>query len=583
MNRPFLTLALMATSATWTVWAGAQVLSHPPKSANRDPVEEKIRRPQSMGSPYVPPDSWIYPLFDRLMALGYVQSEATGIRPWTRLECARLLKEAVDLIESDDATLQVHAIYRELASEFTHETSLLEGAANREARLDSVYIRNSGISGTPLRDGFHFGRTLVNDFGRPFGAGLNVAGGVAAHAQAGPFIIYVRGEYQHAPMAPADPFAVRGATARADSIVRPDGLPVPVSPALASPEVNRFHCLDSYAGVAFAGWQVTVGKQSLWWGPSASGPMMFSDNAEPMPMVRLSRTTPMRMPQPFAFMGPVRSEIIFGRLGGHHFVNVEGQGVTGSWYRTLPRQPSMQAVKLSFKPTANLEFGFSRTVIFGGPGFPLNFGSISRALFSYGNTFGASDPGDRRAGFDFSYRVPGLRNWLTIYNDSLAEDQPSPIAYPVNSAMNPGLYLPQLPKLPKLDFRAEAAYTDLPGFKRVGFYYWNLRYVDGYTNQGNFLGNWVGREGRAVHLSSTYWFSPRNTLQVQYRGLTVNREFLQGGSQRDFTIRVNALLRRVVGLSAAMQYERWNFPLLATSSKSNLASTVELTFWPEGK
>ena len=69
----------------------------------------------------------------------------------------------------------------------------------------------------------------------------------------------------------------------------------------------------------------------------------------------------------------------------------------------------------------------SRTGIFGGPNFPVTFRRVGKALFSTGNVFGPSDPGDRRAGFDFSYRVPGLRKWLIIYNDSLAEDEMSPI------------------------------------------------------------------------------------------------------------------------------------------------------------
>src|SRR6266436_5584315 len=46
---------------------------------------------KDMGSPYVPMDSWVYPAFDRLAALGYVNSGIFGMRPWTRLECLRLV------------------------------------------------------------------------------------------------------------------------------------------------------------------------------------------------------------------------------------------------------------------------------------------------------------------------------------------------------------------------------------------------------------------------------------------------------------------------------------------------------------
>jgi hypothetical protein len=32
-----------------------------------------------------------------------------------------------------------------------------------------------------------------------------------------------------------------------------------------------------------------------------------------------------------------------------------------------------------------------------------------------------NDPGKRTGGFDFNYRVPFVRNWLSIYADSLSD------------------------------------------------------------------------------------------------------------------------------------------------------------------
>ena len=50
--------------------------------------------PAYMGTTYIPLDSWIYPAFDRLAALGYLPSEILAIRPWPRLAGARLVLEA---------------------------------------------------------------------------------------------------------------------------------------------------------------------------------------------------------------------------------------------------------------------------------------------------------------------------------------------------------------------------------------------------------------------------------------------------------------------------------------------------------
>ena len=61
----------------------------------------------------------------------------------------------------------------ELEREFRPE---IEGAAEGDSgafRLESVYSRTGYISGTPLRDGFHFAQTQINDFGRPYGEGWN--------------------------------------------------------------------------------------------------------------------------------------------------------------------------------------------------------------------------------------------------------------------------------------------------------------------------------------------------------------------------------------------------------------------------
>jgi len=55
-----------------------------------------------------------------------------------------------------------------------------------------------------------------------------------------------------------------------------------------------------------------------------------------------------------------------------------------------------------------------------------------------------------------------VRNWLTIFMDSLSPDDPSPIAGPRRAAVNPGFYMPRIPGVPKMDLRFEAVYTNTP-------------------------------------------------------------------------------------------------------------------------
>ena len=56
-----------------------------------------------MGSSYVPLDSWMYDALDRLAAMGYTKGGSGAMRPWTRLECARLLAEAHKATGNEDS------------------------------------------------------------------------------------------------------------------------------------------------------------------------------------------------------------------------------------------------------------------------------------------------------------------------------------------------------------------------------------------------------------------------------------------------------------------------------------------------
>jgi len=103
-------------------------------------------------------------------------------------------------------------------------------------------------------------------------------------------------------------------------------------------------------------------------------------------------------------------------------------------------------------------------VILWGVGHPITFHSFLENLVSISSHYGdqgAHDPGDRKAGFDFKYRIPGLRNWLTLYSDSYSDDDPSPLAAPRRAAISPGIYLTRVPGVDRLSLRVEAASTSV--------------------------------------------------------------------------------------------------------------------------
>jgi len=518
--------------------------------------------PSAMGSPYVPLDSWIYPLLDRLAALGLYDDAILGIKPWTRMECARLVSEAGDRLQDGVSVADASSLYNALLLEFSSELSLLGGGANASAHLESFYARATEISGPPLTDGFHFGQTIVNDFGRPFERGFNSVDGFSGWSTAGRWVVYARGEYQHSPVAPAIAPQVASAIATMDS--NPVFAPSPV------PARNQTRLLDAYVGLNLANWQVSYGQESQWWSPNTSGPLLFSDNAHPVRMFHIDRVSPVHLHGFMHLLGPMHWDLYFGKLQGHQ----------------ISPDPYFHGEKVSFKPTKNLEFGFSRTVILGGAGLPLTLNRLIHSYFSVTspkNETPATDPGKRTGGFDFSYRVPLLRDWLTIYTDSLADDDPSPLAAPRRAGINPGIYLSHFPGLSKLDLRVEAPLTNTVALKTPGKYiYWDGTYHDLYTNRGFLMGNWVGRDGAGIQATSRYWLSPRNAIQFGYRHAKVDPKFVPGGGTlNDASVRVDYWIHREWSTSASAQYEQWKFPLLASSLQKNVTSSVQLTFWPQ--
>ena len=533
------------------------------------PSEPRVRDPRNMSSPYVAPDSWVYPLFDRLAALGEIKTAYLGVRPWTRMECARLIEEAADQMgaEGENQESEAGKIYRELKQEFRSELGRLNGAANVGLSLDSIYAGGLEIAGPPLTDGYHFAQSITNDYGRPYGQGFNAIAGVSGHAVLGPLSFALDAEYQHAPAISPYSGVVAQAIANADATLPFAG---------GRQRINRIDILDSTVAFQFHDFQISAGKQSEWWSSVRSGPLLLGDNAEPILALKLDNVSPYHVPLLSHFLGDARSEYFLGRLDGHVF-EFNGTHLVGPG--NVHPQPFLQGFKLSFKPSQNLEFGFGFTAMFAGPGLPFTMHNFLRTFYAHTANW-QTNPGKRITGFDFTYRVPGVRNWLTLYHDSLAVDEYTPIASS-RPSLNFGLYMPQLPKLPSLDFRSELLGTPHTREFVPGFVYFDLRrFRDGYTNDGNLLASWIGRAGRGGQGWIGYWFSPRSRLELGYRYQKVDRDFLEGGHLDDFSFDQQVMLGPHLKLDGLIQYEHWYFPLLSSSGRSDVSARLGLTFFP---
>jgi membrane-associated phospholipid phosphatase len=521
--------------------------------------------PKSFGSPFVPLDSWIYPALERLAAMGFLQTEFEGIKPWTRLECANLYLEVESRVrERAPEFREANKILDGLQTEFAPELHSIEEVSNNRLQMESLYTRSTWISGKPLNDSYHFGQTLINDDGRPYEEGLNDSTGFSSYVLSGRFALYVSGEFQHAPSAPAFTLAQRQIIAYADGN--------PLQPAQPVAEVNRFALEDTYLASNIEGWNLSFGKQSLWWGPDTGSAFLYSDNAAPAYMFQLSRIMPFQLPWIMSYLGPAKIDFFFGRVQGNQF----------------PGRPLTHGAKMSFKPSPDLELGFAITSEFGGIGRAMTPEAILNSFVAFSSSVNYSantNPGKRTGSFDFTYRLPFARNWLSVYSDSLSPDDPSPLAAPRRAAWNPGIYLSHFPLMPWLDLRVEAVSTETaarnPSAIGGRYIYWDLFYHDLYTNQGNIIGSWIGREGKGYQAWSTVHFGPKNFLQFGYRHAEVAGDFIpQGEAINDGSIRLDRWIGKEISVSGFLQYERWNIPVLAATPQTDWTSSLQLTFWP---
>lgn len=549
-------------------------------------VPDEDKPHHAFGSSYIPMDSWIYPAMSRLYALGYADTEFASMRPWTRQSVTHMLDDTEGDIQngdSEEAQQIMLAVRRQLEDEVPATNN---GDRGTVYGTETVYDRAMVITGTPLRDSYHLGQTIVNDYGRPYQNGFNNLLGFSSLAEHGRFSFYVRGEYQHAPSADGYSFALARSLSITDQIPY-TGYNVPQDTIPAGPiaSANPFRLQEATLSFYLAGHEITGGKSDAWLGPAQGGSLAWSNNAEDIYSFRINRVEPLHIPFVSRLLGPLRYDFFYGSLKGH----------------TDPNHPYVHSESFAFKPTTNFEFSFERTVIFGGAGHePVTIHTFLRSFFSISDTTAAEktsalDPGARFSAFTVNYRLPFVRKYATFYVDSFAHDDVTPISAPRRAAIRTGLYLSHFPGMPKLDFRAEGAFTDPRVTRSVGgtFIYDEGIQLQGYTNKGFIFGDWMGREAKGGQAWLTYQLSGNEYVQAEYLNKKNDKDFPgqyqpttntysnNGTTQNQFKIDVvKRFNHNNIELDASFQYERWAAPIYKVGTQSDSVTAVKVTFYP---
>src|ERR1700738_5110778 len=378
-----------------------------------------VCEPATLGSPYITVDSWVYPAVLRLYSLGYIDHVFLGMRPWTRASVAHMLEDAGEQLQDADPgprTDEAQQIYKALQQELEPDLSGPCMHYQGHGRIESVYTVVRGMTGTPLCDSFHLGSTVINDYGRPYEGGINNYSGASGYATAGPFTFYARGEFQGAPSATGYSQTLAGGlfvivgTSYYDSVTQKNTFYLPQTPIPMGPIATTTHgrVLEAYVSAHVLNHEVSFGKQDQWLGPGQGGAFAYSNNAENIYGFEINRVEPLRVPLLSRITGPFRYEFLVGSLHGHDFITNPLYATKPNPVNTItPGAPWVHVEKISFRPTDNLEFGFERTVIWGGKGHaPITLHSFLKSFFSFSAPqsnvkFSRNDPGARFGAFDF--------------------------------------------------------------------------------------------------------------------------------------------------------------------------------------
>ncbi len=568
------------------VLAAAALMSNslPAQTGPMAPSHTEVAENSSswIGSSYIPVDSWIYTAALRLYYLGYLPTAYLGMRPWTRASLAYMLELSQDALQSVYAPPEAVEINARLRKELAPELNYDSKAYLRTA---TVYTRLRQIDGNILNDSFHLGQTIVNDYGRPDEPGFNNLTGFSAEARDGRFSLFVRSEFQEAPSAIGYSASVAAQLAAIDET--PD-VPQTTIPAGIIPSQTISRVVEATASAHIWGHEVSFGKSDQWLGPAKGASMAWSNNAENIYSFQINRVEPLYIPGLSRIFGLFRYDFMIGNLQGHQF----------------PLDPWIHMEKVSMKVTPDIEIGFMRDVIWGGKGqkcavpptpdaivptcnVPINLRTFLRSFFSVtapppSIKFSPLNPGARFSTFDFTWRTPWDNHLITLYLDSFAHDNVFPISNLGRSGLRPGFYIARLPGLPRVDLRAEGVTTNVhdPESNNGRLLMWESVDVQGYTNNGYILGDWIGREATGGEAWVTWHNRPDQLIQFHYRQAKVADDFVpRGTTQNNLSLDFMLRPKRNLELKASLQGEMWKAPLIATGRQHDVVSTIQLTYF----
>jgi len=441
----------------------------------------------ALSSSNIPLDSPVYPYLEKLSGYGLVSGDIRGIRPYSKSEAVRLLKEAEARLDGGDyPSLAVEMVDR--LRELLPRERALHGDQGKAPAFDfnpaaSARLRYVHLDGAP-RSYFRAVHDPGDDGVFGIGSGLRPANSYPAPVQqrgseGTPLFENNNGVVYRS----GSNLDLRG-SAEAYFGAKASLLVEPVLLWSRQNDEARLRLNRGYLKFGGEGLELEVGRDENWLGPGHRGAVTLTNNARNFDMVKLSSPELLSS----KYLWDLKYALIFSQF---EKTVTDGQ----------ERQPFFFAGKLSMKPVPNMEIGLNLGRQVGGPGVENGLGDTARGLIGGWN----QDNSNSVAGVDLRFRLPWLRN-AELYGEFSGEDAAA--FWPIVESYVAGFYLPRLTDSGRDDMRFEY-------FRGNQILYTNGTFPGGYLYRDLPIGHSQGGAAQEFFLRYSHWFFVRNNLALE--------------------------------------------------------------------
>ena len=405
----------------------------------------------------MPIGSIYYDYLEKLDGMGYLKSMLYGTRPYSRMDMARWTLEAREAMsKKPDATDFVETMVSRLEKALAPEIAQIRGGEGNAKTSFKLHSTSVEVAGTKLKskDGYGY-RNLKN--GRWQSFGTNNKG--HRYEDGGNMIV---GMYASGNLGWDTALSVSGRAAwdKEDVTASLD---------------------EAYLATRVGIWNIEAGKQAIAWGQGVTGNFLFSDNARPRTMLKISNEEQPQSKGFLKFLGKTRFTAFASRLDGDRTENDVHDY----------EHPYLLGFRGDFIYD-NFTIGLARASMLGGKGNAFHGRNLGKWLV--GKNADHDDKWNDIAGIDFRWRMPGVTLYGELYGEDQAGYAPSDVAY------RGGIYIPRLSYDGTWDLRLEGAHTNRS-------WYGHGTYQAGWTYRNDIMGDYMGTNANRFYANLNYYAS----------------------------------------------------------------------------